>query len=490
MTLRARLLLATGVVALVLCLAAVAVTRVTTSYLVDQVDAQLNRFTSRAVVAPPDSTPPSSVPPSATPSAEKLAPPAARTSDTLSTLYLGTFKGSHLRTTVLPVRGATSDAVPSITYRDARELAAHGGVKTVDSTDGSVRFRVTARTTDKGELVVLGLQLVDVDAAIRRLVTVLVIAGFAAFAALGLIMWWVIRLGVNPIQRMTASASAVAAGDLSTRIQHAPRGTEAADLGDALNRMLERIEGGLSERIESERRLRQFLADASHELRTPVATIRGYAELFRAGAIREPTEFEGAMARMEAESIRLSRLVADMTTLARLDRLETRPRGVVRLDRIAADVVSDLRVRAPDRVVTTRLVQVSVTGDVDEIHQVLANLVDNASRHTPPGTPIQVTLDAVGNRAVLAVIDHGDGVDAETAQRAFERFYRADASRNSASGGSGLGLAIVAAIVEAHGGTVCIDARPDGAADGRGTTVVVELPVESAQPAENVLSGN
>jgi two-component system OmpR family sensor kinase len=472
-------LLATGVIALVLCLAAVAVTRVTTSYLVDQVDAQLVRFTGREVGAPPTSSPPIA----------NVAPPAGRPSGALSTLYVGTFKGSHLQTTLLPVSGATSDAVPSISHADAQTLAAHKGVKTVAATDGSVRFRVTARTTDNGDLVVFAVQLGDVDAAIRRLVTVLVIAGAVAFAALGLITWWVIRLGVNPIQRMTAAASRVAAGDLSTRIQHAPRGTEAADLGDALNQMLERIEGALSERVESERRVRRFLADASHELRTPVATIRGYAELVRTAAITDRAELEVAMARMEAESVRLSRLVADMTALARLERVESRRPGVVQLDRVAEDAVSDLRVRVPDRVVRTRLDEVNVMGDVDELHQVLANVIDNASRHTAPGTPIDITLDAVGDRAVFAVIDHGEGVDAQTAQRAFERFYRADPSRNSDSGGSGLGLAIVAAIVEAHGGTVRMEARPDGAPDGRGTTVVIALPVEPARPAERLLSG-
>jgi two-component system OmpR family sensor kinase len=236
--------------------------------------------------------------------------------------------------------------------------------------------------------------------------------------------------------------------------------------------------------------VRQFLADASHELRTPVATIRGYAELVRTAAITDGAELEGAMARMEAESVRLSRLVADMTALARLERVESRRSGVVQLDRVAEDAVSDLRVRVPDRVVRTRLDEVDVMGDVDELHQVLANVIDNASRHTAPGTPIDITLDAVGDRAVVAVIDHGEGVDAQTAQRAFERFYRADPSRNSDSGGSGLGLAIVAAIVEAHGGTVRMEARPDGAPDGRGTTVVVELPVAPARPAERLLSGH
>jgi two-component system, OmpR family, sensor kinase len=472
-TLRARLLLATGVVAVVFVLAAVVVTRVTTSYLTDQVDTQLLRFAgpeTRPVVLPPTplAPPADSVP--------RTTPPSGN----LSTLYIGVFEASRLSTVVAPVRGSTSEAIPEIERAATQALVSDERVITVGSTDGSTRYRVTARLATNGDVVLLGLQLVDVDAAIRRLTTVLTIAGVVAFVALGLITWWVLRLGVRPIQRMTAVAKAVAAGELSTRIHRAPKGTEAADLGDALNTMLERIERALAERAASEERLRQFLADASHELRTPVATIRGYAELYRTGAISDALDLETAMARTEAESIRLGRLVADITALARLEDPEPRPREVVMLNRVTANAVSDLRVTQPDRVVTTHLAPVSVLGDSDQLHQVVVNLCDNAATHTAKGTPIEVTLDVVDDRAFLAVVDHGAGIDPEAAQHAFERFYRADRSRNSASGGSGLGLAIVAGIVQAHGGDVHMKPRSGDSPDGPGTTVVVELPTAAA----------
>ncbi len=468
-------MLATGVVAVVLVLAAVVVTRVTTNYLTDQVDTQLLRFAGPA-------TRPTVLPPSATPPGNST-PPNTRPADNLSTLYVGVFEGSKLSTAVAPVRGSTSEAIPEIDRAAAQALVSDEKAVTVGSTDGSTRYRVTARLDSNGDVVLLGLQLVDVDAAIQRLVTVLVIAGLVAFVALGLITWWVLRLGVGPLQRMTAAAKAVAAGDLSTRIHRAPKGTEAADLGDALNTMLERIERALAERAASEERLRQFLADASHELRTPVATIRGYAELYRTGAITDAVDLENAMARTEAESVRLGRLVADITALARLDDPDPRPREVVMLDRVTANAVSDLRVTQPERVVTTRLSPVSVLGCSDQLHQVVANLVDNAATHTAKGTPIEVTLDVVDDRACLSVVDHGTGIDPDDAQRAFERFYRADPSRNSASGGSGLGLAIVSGIVRAHGGDVHMEPRSGGSPDGPGTTVVVELPTAVATRA-------
>jgi two-component system OmpR family sensor kinase len=468
--------LATGVVAVVFILAAVVVTRVTTNYLTDQVDTQLVRFAGPA-------TRPAVLPPSSTALPANSAPPNMRAAGNLSTLYVGVFEGSKLSTAVAPVRGSTSEAIPEIDRAAAQALVPDERVVTVGSTDGSTRYRVTARLDSNDDVILLGLQLVDVDAAIQRLVTVLVIAGLVAFVALGLITWWVLRLGVRPIQRMTTAAKAVAAGDLSTRIHRAPKGTEAADLGDALNTMLERIERALAERGASEERLRQFLADASHELRTPVATIRGYAELYRTGAITDALQLENAMVRTEAESVRLGRLVADITALARLDDPEPRLREVVMLDRVTANAVSDLRVTQPDRVVTTRLSAASVLGCPDQLHQVVANLVDNAATHTAKGTPIEVTLDVVDDRARLAVVDHGSGIDPDDTQRAFERFYRADRSRNSASGGSGLGLAIVSSIVHAHGGGVHIEPRSGDSPDGPGTTVFVELPTaEAGQP--------
>jgi two-component system OmpR family sensor kinase len=294
---------------------------------------------------------------------------------------------------------------------------------------------------------------------------------------LAVITWWVLRLGVQPIRRMTGAATTIAAGDLSARVPEAPAGTEAAELGDALNVMLERIEAAFAERSASEDRLRRFVADASHELRTPVTTVRGYAELFRMGGLEDHEKLVAAMARTEAESVRMGRLVDDMLTLARLDRGVTTAPEDVRLDTVVADAAADLRVVHPDHPVTVSLEPAVVRGSPDQLHQVVANLLTNAAVHTPAGTSVRAEVSRAPRGVRLVVADDGPGMDDETAAHAFERFYRADPSRSRASGGSGLGLSIVAAIVAAHGGTVRIArAGLDPDAAGTGTTVVVELP--------------
>jgi two-component system OmpR family sensor kinase len=271
---------------------------------------------------------------------------------------------------------------------------------------------------------------------------------------------------------MTETAVAIADGDLSQRVPDVVPGTEAGELGEALNTMLGRIEGAFAERARSEARLRQFVADASHELRTPVTTIRGYAELYRTGGLRGPGELDSALRRTEDEAVRMGSLVEDLLLLARLDQGRPLQREPVDLDVLARDAVRDAGAVDPDHPVTAVTAGgVVVPGDADRLQQVVTNLVGNARVHTPPGTAVEVRTSREGDRAVLEVADSGPGMPPEVAERAFERFYRADPARSRHQGGTGLGLAIVKATVDAHGGTVSIRSAP-----GQGTTVRVELP--------------
>jgi two-component system OmpR family sensor kinase len=341
----------------------------------------------------------------------------------------------------------------------------------VDS-DGGARYRVLAqRPVDGDGVLVVATQREDVDAAIARLVRVEVAATAAIVAILGLVTWWVLRLGVRPIKQMTHTASGIAAGDLSQRVPEGVSGTEAAELGTALNQMLGRIEEAFEEKARSEERLRRFVGDASHELRTPVTTIRGYAELYRTGGLAGD-ELDEAMRRTEQEATRMGALVDDLLLLARLDQGRPLEREPVALGLLAEDAVRDARAVDPERPIVANVTRdVSVLGDDGRLRQVLANLVRNAMVHTPAATPIAITVDRVDRRAVLEVRDEGPGMNAEVASKAFERFYRADPSRVRSSGGTGLGLAIVQAIVTAHDGTVALETEP-----GRGTTAHIELP--------------
>lgn len=450
MSLRARLLLGMGVVAAVLALSAAAITRATRDHLIDQVDAQLLAAGHRVPGGPTG--------------------PDGAAAPRLSELYVGQVDTSGELLTIRhpDLRGDTAPT-PQPDDGDLDALRA-GQLVTVPS-DGEDRYRLLGRQGRTGGLTVVGLSLADADDAIRRLVRVEVWAVLAILGVLGLVTWWVVRLGVRPVRQMTDTATAIAAGDLSLRVPEAPRGTEAGALSDALNGMLGQIEAAFDERAAAEDRLRRFIADASHELRTPVTTIRGYAELHRRGALDDPAELREAMRRTEEEAVRMGSLVDDLLQLARLDQGRPLAREPVDVAALATDAVRDARAVAPDRAIRLDApAPATVLGDDARLRQVVGNLVGNALVHAP-GAAIDVHVRQEDGAIVLEVHDDGPGMAPGDAGRAFERFYRADASRGRHQGGSGLGLSIVEATVRAHGGRAELVTAP-----GTGTTVRVTLP--------------
>lgn len=465
MTLRSRLLLAMGLVAALLLVTSFAVTRTTTNHLVAQVDEQLTRFAGPGGGPRPSTDTPLLPPPSDDDAGSGF-----------STLYVGAFEGDELVTRLAPNLGDERTAEPVLSVAQATQLALDARNESVASTMSGTEYRVAVSADSSGSLVVVGVPLDDVNAAIDRLVVVQGVTSAAVILVLALITWWVLRLGVQPLRQMTVAASHVAEGDLSLRLPDAPTGTEAAELGRALNTMLSRIEEAFDERTRSEERLRRFIADASHELRTPVTTIRGYAELYRMGGLADVDQLDTAIARTESEAVRMGRLVDDLLALARMDQGRRPEPSRTRLDQVARDVIADTAVVHPERTITDELSAVEVLGVPDELHQVVANLVTNAVVHTPPATPIDVSLQADGDVVQLRVVDRGPGMSEVDRERAFERFHRADPSRSRASGGSGLGLSIVEAIVDAHGGRAWLEVTAPDDPVSPGTTAVVELP--------------
>jgi two-component system OmpR family sensor kinase len=220
-------------------------------------------------------------------------------------------------------------------------------------------------------------------------------------------------------------------------------------------------------------RLRRFVADAGHELRTPLATLHGWIDLYVQGGLRDPGQLDHAMERMQAEVGRMRLLVDELALLANLDGARPLNRETVDVVALAGEVVDDARVVSADRAITLRgAADAVVDGDGPRIQQVLRNLVGNAVQHTRPGTPVTVTVSTQDGDVAVEVHDDGDAIAPEHLPHVFERFYRADPGRGRDSGGSsGLGLAIVEAIVTAHGGTAGVTSAP-----GQGTTVRVTFP--------------
>jgi signal transduction histidine kinase len=310
------------------------------------------------------------------------------------------------------------------------------------------------------------------------LIELAVTAGALVLALAG--GWWLVRLGLRPLEDVERTADAIAAGNLDQRVPGADDTTEVGRLARALNIMLERIESAFSARVaseerlkESDRHLRQFVADASHELRTPIAAVAAYAELFERGAAQNADDLPRVVSGIRTETARMERLVTDLLTLARLDEgapLQILPTELVGL---CAEAVHTATTVGPAWPVTfTADHPVEVLGDATRLRQVVDNLLANVRAHTPEGTTATVRVDQVGATARVVVHDDGPGMPSEDAARVFERFYRVDPARGRVHGGTGLGLSIVSAIVTAHGGTVSADSAP-----GHGMTVTVSLPV-------------
>jgi two-component system OmpR family sensor kinase len=279
---------------------------------------------------------------------------------------------------------------------------------------------------------------------------------------------------------MSGTARSITAGDLSHRVATADERSEVGQLGLALNTMLGDLEQAFRQRQETEDRLRQFLADASHELRTPLTSIRGFAELFRLEEGQGRVDLPTILRRIEEESARMATLVDDLLLLARLDQTRAVDRAPVDLavlcadacsDAVAADPTRDVSLVAPDPVV--------VMGGESHLRQAIGNLVTNAVRHTPAGTPIEVSAVLEDGSGVVRVRDHGNGLDEETLAHAFDRFWQADEAR--VGRGTGLGLAIVEAIATEHDGRAEAANAPDGGAE-----FTITLPLTSPGVPEDV----
>jgi two-component system OmpR family sensor kinase len=352
-----------------------------------------------------------------------------------------------------------------------------------------VSYRVVAEQVDVNGspfgTIVVAIPLTEAHQTLRQLVVVEGIVTAILLSGLGVLAWWIVRRELRPLADMATTAGEIASGDLSQRVAPADDITEVGRLGLALNTMLSEIEEAFDARTASEERLRRFLADASHELRTPLTSIRGYAEIFDRGARDRPADLATSMYHIRSEADRMSELVDDLLLLARLDRERPVERVPVDLRAIAAEAVDAARVGDPGRTIALlATAPVPLLGDDGRLRQVVDNLLTNALRYTPAGSPIEVRVWSAGTAAVLDVVDHGPGIEPGEREGIFEPFHRSDPSRARATGGVGLGLAIVSAIAKAHDGEVGVTDTPGG-----GATFWMRLPStppdEPAAPAAN-----
>jgi two-component system OmpR family sensor kinase len=298
---------------------------------------------------------------------------------------------------------------------------------------------------------------------------------------------------LEPLRDVERTAGQIVAGDLSRRVPVTNTSQEVYALSVSLNEMLVRLERSFAAQaaseeksVASEARMRRFVGDASHELRTPLAAIRGFGELYRMGALGTDEDVAQAMRRIEDEARRMGSLVESLLRLARLDENPELDLYPVDLADALFDAAQDLRALDPSRrVMVVNLsgtpvtvdphVPVGVMGDEPSLRQVVLNLVGNANRHTPKGSPVEIAAGSTPRgTTVIEVRDHGEGISDAEREKVFERFYRTDSSRQRSAtqgGGAGLGLSIAASIVAQHHGTISVvDTK------GGGATFRIEVP--------------
>ncbi|WP_051715601.1 sensor histidine kinase [Streptomyces bikiniensis] len=498
-SLRTRLVV--SAVALIAVVAAVIGTVTTIafrSYLYDQADEQVRGLSQRAA-GPPVAMPVPDPGRGREPFAF-LGGPGAPIGTLGAVLTDGRITSAGYSTEVAGGSGTDGPRFP-VEQLDTEQRAAlaavprDGAPHTVELPGGLGSYRVAYAEGSRGAFLT-GIPLTEVDGALSTLVLVELSVTGAGLVAASLAGTVLVGVALRPLRRVAATASQVArlplhSGEvaLHQRVPEAeadPR-TEVGQVGAALNRMLDHVHSALDARQRSETRVRQFVADAGHELRTPLASIRGYAELTRRGHEECGPDTRHALGRIESEAIRMTGLVEDLLLLARLDAGRPLADEPVDLVALVVDSVSDARAAGPGHHWNLELPEegTEVRGDGARLQQVLVNLLANARTHTPPGTKVTARVRAEVTGALVEVEDDGPGIPDALLPSVFERFARGDASRSRTAGSTGLGLAIVRAVVLAHGGEVTVASTP-----GR-TVFAVRLPLEPVllEPVRRIGAG-
>ncbi|MEY9841174.1 sensor histidine kinase [Streptacidiphilus sp. EB103A] len=359
--------------------------------------------------------------------------------------------GVHLATTPLEL--------------SAEQLKAHAGGAL---TAGPVPLRAMVTRLPGGGYLVMAQSTADAAEATQHLVAVETATGLPLIFLVVAGSFWFCRRTLAPIRETTRTAHRITEDDLSHRVNVARAPLEAAQLAEAFNTMLQRLQQEFTRRNKAEVQLRDFVGVAGHELRTPLTTIAGYAQMVRHGALEDPLALDQAMRRVQGETRRMTSLVDELLLLARLDQGRPLERTPVDLTDLCAEAVANAQLYAPDRQLrcTVQPEDHMIEGDPHRLRQVICNLLANVHAHTPPGTSAHVKLTPDGDFRVIDVIDQGPGIPEDLHERVFDRFYRAPAANPALAErsvhGSGLGLSIVAAIVTAHHGTIRIQPTDHG----------------------------
>lgn len=331
-----------------------------------------------------------------------------------------------------------------------------------------IQYLLEAVAVPQGTLVVAE-DLAPQQAALSHLLTIEIVATIVISLLFVSLSFFIINKGLKPLKNMADTAIEISQGNFEKRVEITSPNSEVGQLGLALNVMLAQLTNALNEKVKSEKRLRNFIADASHELRTPLTSIKGYAELAKRAATSMGEPEKTAILRINDEADRLGEIVDELLLLARLDSGRKLDAREVNLTSLVTEMVGDFSLAFTGYEVSLEVEQnIFIQGDEFRLRQVVGNLLKNIHDHVPSPAKVDVTLKFDEPYAKLSLKDNGKGIEQEEQERVFERFYRGAAAPK---GGSGLGLPIVKAIVEAHNGTIVLNSKVNS-----GTEYIITLP--------------
>jgi len=385
---------------------------------------------------------------------------------------LGGFGDDDNRAQVVTANGGVVAATPNVAGQPALSGPPPPGraetLQTIrDLPAADADYRVLTRRVggpDGSSVIHVAGTLDDVKESTGILMASLLVAIPLVAALLGVLVWWLVGLTLRPVEAIRAEVAAIGGSALDRRVPQPGSDDEIARLAQTMNAMLDRVQSAA-------RRQQQFVADASHELRSPLARIRSELEV----DLAHPHDADLAATHRSVlnEAFGLQRLVEDLLHLARIDAgADDTRQGAVDLDDIVLAHAFEMRAAGRVTVDTTRVTAAQVGGDARQLARAVSNIADNAARHATSG--VTFSLAEHETIAVLAVSDDGPGIPPDQRDRVFERFTRLDDSRQGATGGSGLGLAIAREVIERHGGTITIDPDP-----APGARFVITLPLHT-----------
>jgi two-component system OmpR family sensor kinase len=361
--------------------------------------------------------------------------------------------------------------------RSALHGAPHSAPEVIDSQSGNqlaVAYPLRSGTRPPCGVVQLSTPTDSIDAVLSAERTRYAIGGGSVLILALLIGLFLTSRALRPLRRVGETAQQLAAGDLRARSNLPRRNDEVGSLAHSFDDMADRIESAFAAQTESETRMRRFIADASHELRTPITALKGYIDVMRRGAARDPQALDAALETMGREADRMRILVLDLLTLARLDAQRPMELAPFDLNEMVAEVLADGGDGLPEMRRDVSESPVVVMADRNAVQTIARNLFGNALKYAP-GAAQTWSTEIDDGSGVLRVHDDGPGIPAADLPHIFERFYRGEKTRAREEGGSGLGLSIVKGLAVAQGGDVTVRSS-----EGFGTTFTVRLPLAKA----------